>query len=721
MLNDKKLTTTLLVLITILFFVIVNGGLMLIETLSLGEEHEQMERLYVFLVTLPFIFFSSIQYLQLQKKNSLSRETTKIQEMVVKNRPLNEVLDLLARLLESHLNGPKCLILISDIEEENLVYGAGPSFPQSFIDKLNYLPISPNSRSCGTAAFRRERVVVYDIAEDPLWENWRDEVLPYGVRSCWSNPIFSSTGRVIGTFGLFFHQPKFPYNREISLIERYTSLAGIIIEHYQRAEKLEEIVKKSKVIFNQSNDSIFLYELDDQTDNPRFLDVNDTACERLGYSRAELLQMGLRDIIAPNFVDKIPSILHALKVNKQFTSEWEQIRKDGTTLIVEASRRVITLQDKEIVLSISRDITRRKKSEKEIQYLATYDSLTGLLGRSGLHQRLEQEIQMAQLFDSTRQIGVMVIDLDRFKLINDSFGHPFGDKVLKGFSSRLLHCLDAEGILSRLGGDEFTIIVAETNQERMVQLAERILELQETPIFVEEQELYLSASIGISFYPDHATDSHTLMKNADVAMYQAKKSGTNLYRVYQETDSVERFMIEHELRKALLNEEFELHYQPRVDLETGLVTSVEALIRWNHPIRGRVSPDQFIPVAEETGLIVPLGRWVMRTACQQAKVWQRDCVIPLSVSVNLSTLQLQSHKLQETVQESLAESGLEGKYLELEITESSLMHDITSVIRILNDLKEFGISISVDDFGTGYSSLKYLQLLPVDALKIDKS
>ncbi|HJV45818.1 MAG TPA: EAL domain-containing protein, partial [Bacillota bacterium] len=184
---------------------------------------------------------------------------------------------------------------------------------------------------------------------------------------------------------------------------------------------------------------------------------------------------------------------------------------------------------------------------------------------------------------------------------------------------------------------------------------------------------------------------------------------------------VERFMIEHELRKALLNEEFELHYQPRVDLETGLVTSVEALIRWNHPVRGRVSPDQFIPVAEETGLIVPLGKWVMKTACQQAKVWQRDCDIPLSVSVNLSTLQLQSHKLQETVREALAESGLAGKYLELEITESSLMQDITSVIRILNDLKEFGISISVDDFGTGYSSLKYLQLLPVDALKIDKS
>jgi EAL domain-containing protein (putative c-di-GMP-specific phosphodiesterase class I) len=426
--REKFKTVIIFIISSIFFYLFVFIGMYFLEISIPKQWHEFSEQLFLILATIPMILFASTQYLRLKEEASLVRGTTQIQEMVVREASLTEVLNGLARLVEMHVEGMLCSFYISESEGQRLIYGAAPSFPKDYIDKLGEIPIGPNEGSCGTAAYRKEGVIVSDIQTDPLWDKYREIALPAGFRACWSMPILSNCESVVGTFALYYHRPKMPTPKQIKLLERFTSLAGIIIEHYLRGDKLR--------LFNQST-------------------------------------------ISPTM-------------------------------------------------------------EKE------------------------------------------------------------------------------------LGG-------------------------------------------------------------------------------------------------ALRDHEFELHYQPRLDILSGRIASMEALIRWNHPEKGQIAPDQFIPVAEETGLIVTMGKWVLYTACEQVKAWHQKGYHGLGVSVNISTKQLQSSDFLATVSNALFRTRLDGRYLELEITESSLMEDVRSVAFTLKKLKDMGIKIAVDDFGTGYSSLKYLQHLPVDALKIDKS
>ena len=338
-------------------------------------------------------------------------------------------------------------------------------------------------------------------------------------------------------------------------------------------------------------------------------------------------------------------------------------------------------------------------------------------------QHLNHAIQAARRHK--RQLAVLFFDLDRFKVINDTLGHEGGDQLLEEIAIRLRERLRAADVVARLGGDEFVILIEEIADEKQVTtVAQHVLSTIIKPIMIMGQECRITASIGVGIYPQAGEDEQTLMKNADIAMYFAKEAGKNNYQIYStdiKTQSIERLSIETNLRKALQRNEFSLHYQAKLDFKTGAITGVEALIRWDNPSLGSVTPLQFIPVAEETGLIVPIGRWVLKTACAQNVAWQRQGLPPVRMAVNLSLRQLTDEGLLNDIQTTLRETGMSPDLLELEITESMVMHDPSRIIKILSQIKEKGVRLALDDFGTGYSSLAQIKQFPIDTLKVDRS
>jgi diguanylate cyclase (GGDEF)-like protein len=364
-----------------------------------------------------------------------------------------------------------------------------------------------------------------------------------------------------------------------------------------------------------------------------------------------------------------------------------------------------------------------KKLEELIEHVSSYDNLTGLPNRTLFQNRLQQVLSQSPFKD--KPLTVILVGLDGFKNINSTLGHSAGDLLLKQATQRLSNCLGETDILSRFGGDEFAIIQTQlTSSDSAIALSKEILNTLSKPFLLKGQQVYISASIGISIYPFDNTNVNQLLQNADNALYQAKQKGRNNYQFYSAQMNAklqERLNLERELHKALKRGELLLHYQPRVDLHSGRMIAVEALLRWQSSTLGLISPAKFIPIAEENGLIVPIGEWVLRHACIQNQIWQMSGLPPLRMAVNLSARQFEQQNLVELVTEVLEETGLEANYLELEITESLVMNDVQQSIAILKQLHERGIALALDDFGTGYSSLNYLKRFPIDTLKIDQS
>ena len=364
-----------------------------------------------------------------------------------------------------------------------------------------------------------------------------------------------------------------------------------------------------------------------------------------------------------------------------------------------------------------------KKLEELIEHVSSYDNLTGLPNRTLFQNRLQQALSQSPFKD--KPLTVILVGLDGFKNINSTLGHSGGDLLLKQATQRLSNCLGETDILSRFGGDEFAIIQTQlTSSDSAIALSKEILNTLSKPFLLKGEQVYISASIGISLYPFDNTNVNQLLQNADNALYQAKQKGRNNYQFYSAQMNAklqERLNLERELHKALKRGELLLHYQPRVDLHSGRMIAVEALLRWQSSTLGFISPAKFIPIAEENGLIVPIGEWVLRHACTQNQIWQMSGLPPVRMAVNLSARQFEQQNLVELVTEVLEETGLEANYLELEITESLVMDDVQQSIAILKQLHERGIALALDDFGTGYSSLNYLKRFPIDTLKIDQS
>lgn len=359
----------------------------------------------------------------------------------------------------------------------------------------------------------------------------------------------------------------------------------------------------------------------------------------------------------------------------------------------------------------------------QLDHLVHHDVLTGLPNRILLQDRLIQAMESA--CRQGRQLAVMFMDLDQFKHINDSLGHAIGDKLLQSVAQRLMGCVRHSDTISRQGGDEFVVLLPYIeNPESAGVCAQKMLATLALPHRIDQHELHISVSIGISIYPNDGQDAETQIKNADIAMYQAKENGRNNYKFFEQdmnARAVQRQSVEVSLRRALERQEFVLHYQPKINLQSGAIVGVEALIRWQHPEQGLLLPAQFVSIAEDCGLILPIGRWVLREACLQARSWQQAGLPPIIVAVNISALEFRDKDFLENIRAVIEKTGLEPRYLELELTESVLMQDAASTDSMLHALANFGVKLAIDDFGTGYSSLSYLKLFPINTLKIDQS
>jgi diguanylate cyclase (GGDEF)-like protein/PAS domain S-box-containing protein len=401
------------------------------------------------------------------------------------------------------------------------------------------------------------------------------------------------------------------------------------------------------------------------------------------------------------------------------------IRRDGMQIPIEDSIAPIRDRDGRAggAVIVFRDVSVAKAMAQEIAHTAEHDFLTGLPNRILLNDRIGHAIAAAKRH--SEQVAVLFLDVDGFKHINDSLGHTVGDKLLQSISQRLLECVRGGDTVSRQGGDEFVVLLSELAQPRAAALmAGRMLQAVAASHLVDAHELHVTTSIGVSVYPDDGLNAETLIKNADTAMYQAKENGRQSYQFFtpsMNARAVERQSIEECLRRALERQEFALHYQPRIDMQTGAITGAEALLRWTHPLRGAVPPADFIPIAEDCGLIVPIGNWVLRQACEQARAWAVAGLPAISMAVNVSAMEFQNEGFLEGLFRILGESRLDPRLLELELTESVLMKRVESTVALLHAVRNSGVKVALDDFGTGYSSLSYLRRFPLDSLKIDRS
>jgi diguanylate cyclase (GGDEF)-like protein/PAS domain S-box-containing protein len=453
----------------------------------------------------------------------------------------------------------------------------------------------------------------------------------------------------------------------------------------------------------------------------RLLSVNDAAVAHYGYDRERFLAMSAADACPQGDRQAFAAFLHAIPENStaQFDETWPQLRADGSAFEIAAYSRALTYEGQEAALVALVDVTERKRAEARVVHMAHHDSLTNLANRVLFRERMGEAL--ARVRRENHSLAIHCLDLDHFKSVNDTLGHPVGDALLRAVAERLLHCVRASDTVARLGGDEFAIIQdGVKTPEEVSAFAARLLEIVGQPYLLEGHVIVANVSDGIVLAPSDGEDPDLLLKNADMALYRAKGDGRATYRFFEpEMDArlQARRLLEVDLRAALQLRQFELHYQPLIDLNTDAVLGFEALLRWRHPVRGLVPPLDFIPLAEEIGLIGPIGDWVLRHACAEAVKWPNDIL----VAVNLSPAQFANKNLAQSVILTLAASGLSARRLELEVTESVLLQESESSLDALRQLRSLGVRIAMDDFGTGYSSLSYLRRFPFDKIKIDRS
>ena len=458
----------------------------------------------------------------------------------------------------------------------------------------------------------------------------------------------------------------------------------------------------------------------------------DTAPDMREALQREVWDVILADYTMPQFSAMAAlSIVQASGLDLPFIVVSGNIGEDIAVAAMKAGAHDYIMKNslKRLVPAIERELRdfqvrrERKRAEERLAYLAYYDPVTDLPNRSLLLDRMSQALAYGHRHDSP--VAVMFLDLDRFKAINDTFGHAAGDQLLKVVAQRLTHYVRESDTVARLGGDEFVVVITEMGHlSDAIRIAQGILQVMADPVVIEGQELYISASIGIAVYPNDGNDIPTLLKKADAALYRAKELGRNNYQTYtQEMDvkAATRVELENDLRSAFDKGQFRLLFQPKTSLQTGKITGAEALLRWEHPQWGALPPAEFLPLLEESGMINQVGAWIMTEACKRNKAWQQQGLAPITVSVNVSARQIQNGALVETVAQALAESGLEAKYLELELTEERITQNIENSDRVLDSLREMGVHLASDDFGTGFSSLSYLQRFPIGSVKIDTS
>jgi diguanylate cyclase (GGDEF)-like protein/PAS domain S-box-containing protein len=794
---------------------------------------------------------------------------------------LTLILNELARQIETLHPNILCSILLLDEDNKHLRHGAAPSLPDFYNQVVDGLEIGYGVGSCGTAAYLGETVIVEDIQHHPYWEPFRDLAKRANLHACWSHPIKSNQGRVLGTFAFYYRLPKTaddsatlttgvpqmagnqcdrlptqPMNTEISLIEHYASLAQLAIERNQSTIQRAESLSILRATLESTGEAILAVDMNNNwlLYNQKFIDLwqipNEIAAAKIGakdgdtellygssqikdaeafsskvtglyatpevhsfdtiefkngkiverYSIPKLINnkvvgrvWSFRDVTEQKLAEtklriaatafesqEAMSISDAnqviLKVNKAFTrvtgyspeeaigqthtllnsgrhdarfyqtlqhslkqdGYWEgeiwDKRKNGEiypewlsiTTVSDANNRITNY------VAAFTDITKDKEAEETIHNLAYYDPLTALPNRRLLWERLKHGIEIERR--DGKQLALLMLDLDRFKAVNDSMGHLAGDELLQQVAARIKARLRDVDMVARLGGDEFIVLLEDiTHPEDAARVAEEIVADLSRPFQLLQnnnthpdlsREVRIGASIGISLFPQHGDSPETLMDNADIALYRAKDDGRGCFAYFSEEFTLvarERIALETRLRRATEQRELCVYYQAQIDIGSGLIVGAEALVRWQDPTEGLISPASFIPIAEETGLIVEIGAWVLRETCLQGRRWIDAGLPSITLAVNVSPHQFRRSDISALVAEVLHETGFPAELLELELTESGLMENEEKAVEVLNNLRAQGVRLAIDDFGTGYSSLAYLKRFPLDVLKIDKS
>jgi diguanylate cyclase (GGDEF)-like protein/PAS domain S-box-containing protein len=559
-------------------------------------------------------------------------------------------------------------------------------------------------------------------ADRTIIENPVPKALTSRVVCCLDNPTV-----LVTQSGVEFHIDE---GGASPIIDDFGTLLGAVFVFRDITERrrIENLLLESEVRFHSAFEHASIGMALVSVNN-HFLLVNSSLCALFGYTEEELLRSSLQ-ILTYNYDNDTVLVHHLSQLLggelPSFQIEQECYHKVvGKVVWVLLNASLVRNAAHEPLYFIIQiqDITARKHAEQRLSYLANHDALTGLLNRTQFHDRFT--LALASVLRRETKLALMFLDLDRFKLINDTLGHRIGDLLLQAVSVRLKSSVRVNDVLARLGGDEFIVLLNDINLiDDVARIAQKAIDALSQPFSLEGNDIVVTASIGISVYPDDGANSQILLTNADTAMYLAKERGKNNFQFYTQEmteRSRERMTIERGLRHALANNGLRLHFLPQVSLTNGMAASVEALVRWQHPEWGLVYPERFISVAEDTGLIVPLGNWVLRSACRQAKKWH-DTDGPFThVAVNVSARQFFENDLFQTVKAVLAETGLQPSSLELEITESAVMQDPERTLQVLKQLNGLGVRLSIDDFGTGYSSLTYLQRFPVHSVKIDRS
>ena len=658
-----------------------------------------------------------------ERKIAALREATRAEAMtlIATGAPLPRILDVVVRGVEAENASMLCSILLLDESGTRLLTGAAPNLPGFYNDAINGLGIGPAVGSCGTAAYTRQCVFTEDIQTDPNWVGYREVAARAGLRSCWSEPIRGSDDRMLGTFAIYFHEPRAPSEGDHQTLAGAASIAAIAIEKKRADDALRTQTERLRL--GQSTARLIVVDWDVRTDQLTWSDSPQ-------WLRGPLPEGGeyppyATQVHAEDRERFLAARAKAFETQQGQTLEYRLVRTDEQVLWLRSQQTVSAYADgKPAQMRMALlDITDYKRAQLHIEFLAHQDSLTALPNRALFKDRMEQA--MAHSVRDQTKVAVLFLDLDSFKTINDSLGHASGDELLRAVARGLQDCVRETDTVSRQGGDEFLILLAGLPDADVVMpVVDKLMKRFKLPFEVEGEQLNTSASIGIAVYPEDGKDFETLLKSADMAMYKAKDAGKNTYRFYDNNmniEAVEHLRIRNGLRAAIENREFILHYQPQIDLRTGAVVGAEALIRWNHPEHGTIPPGRFIHIAEDTGLIVPIGDWVLNEACRQMAAWRKAGLPEIVVAVNLSAVQFRRSDLEQAVVRALEESGLEPAMLELELTESIMIHDTETTLATVRRLKALGVKLSIDDFGTGYSSLSYLKRFAVDKLKIDQS
>lgn len=554
---------------------------------------------------------------------------------------------------------------------------------------------------------------------------WEVEAVAAGLKSAAAFPLVKRHS-VVGALVIYCSgEERFDEQLTNLLTEISNSISfaleGMAREDFRRAadQALRDSEQRYHMVMEGAGDAILLVEGDG-----RIIEANSRAVDQLGYSREELRSVPVMSLFPRNQQTESKNRhQRILATGRTVDSSITLIRKDQGTIPVDAVESRVDLHGRQLILSIFRDVSERKAAEERIHHLAFHDALTGLPNRTLLMDRIEQSIREARRRDNL--VGILFLDLDNFKNVNDTLGHDCGDELLQNVAMRMRNTLRSEDTLARLGGDEFIVLITDPNSPAdMEVVAQKIIQAMSVPFVIAGHTFHITCSIGMSIFPRDGQDSGVLLRTADEALYGVKKEGRNraaFHTPEMHRAAVESIRMENDLREAIRLNQFVLHYQPVVDLQTGRIISGEALIRWQHPERGLISPLQFIPMAEEKGLILALGEWVMHAACEQNRRWQLADVPVVPIAVNLSAVQCREPSLERTIQRILDSTGLAPSLLELEITEGTLMQQTEALRDRMLKIKKLGIRFLLDDFGTGYSSLSYLTRFPIDTLKIDSS